>query len=310
MILDFALFGAGILLLVAGAELLVRAASAVAGALRAPVFLVGVLVVGAGTSLPELAVSVDAAIVGAGDVAVGNVIGSNLCNGALILGLAAFLRPLPLAQRLWRWQLPVLVLASAAVAVFLRDSELARGEAALLLTALTVYVVVTLRGAGATLDGAETHEEGPTPPATRLALTSAAGLGGLVVGAKWLVEGATLIARDLGVSDAVIAISLVAVGTNLPELATTLVAVRHRASELVAGSIIGSNLFNTMAVLGLSGLTVPLQTVDIRTWELAVFVAAPLAIGIPAARGHLGRSAGVALVVGYGVVLAALAHGV
>jgi cation:H+ antiporter len=130
------------------------------------------------------------------------------------------------------------------------------------------------------------------------------------VGAKWLVEGATLIARDLGVSEAVIAISLIALGTNLPELATTLVAVRHRASELVAGSIIGSNLFNTMAVLGLSGLTVPLQTVDIRTWELAAFVAAPLAIGIPTARGHLGRSAGVALVLGYGVVLAALAHGV
>lgn len=309
MILDWALFGAGFLLLLAGAELLVRAATAGARAFRASAFLVGVLFVGPGTSLPELAVGVDAAIVGAGDVAVGNVIGSNLCNGALVLGLAAIWRPLPLAQRLWRWQLPVLVLASGAVWVFLRDSELTRGEAALLLAALTVHLVVTLRGTGTALAGAETHEDRRAPSWTRLVVAFAAGLGGLVVGAKWLVEGAALIARDLGVSEAVIAISLVAVGTSLPELATTLAAARHRANELIAGSIVGSSLFNTMAILGLSGLVAPLHTVDIRMWELAVFVAAPFAIGIPAARGHLGRWAGVALVFGYGVFLAALIQG-
>jgi len=128
------------------------------------------------------------------------------------------------------------------------------------------------------------------------------------VGSTWLVEGATLVARDLGVSDATIAISLVAIGTSLPELATTLAAVRHRASDLVAGNIIGSNLFNTLGILGLSGLASPLRTLEIRAWELVAFVAAPLAIAALARGGRLGRPAGTVLLVGYAAVLAVLAR--
>ncbi|MCG8588123.1 MAG: hypothetical protein MJE66_02440 [Proteobacteria bacterium] len=131
---------------------------------------------------------------------------------------------------------------------------------------------------------------------------------GLVLGAKWLVDGATLLARDFGVSEAAIAISLVALGTSLPELATTLAASRRRASELVAGNLIGSNLFNTMAILGVSGLVSPLHASGIRPWELVAFVAAPVAVVIPAVRGRLGRTAGGALVLGYVLVLAILAQ--
>jgi cation:H+ antiporter len=309
VIFDFLLFGAGFVLLLSGAELLIRSASRAAAALRVPALLVGVLLVGFGTSLPELAVVVDAALVDAGDVAVGSVIGSNLCNGALVLGLAALLRPLPLARRLLRWELPVLVTVSGAVAVFLANAEISRGEAALLLGALAVYVLLAIRAtSGARRDG-EPAGSSAGPSRWRLAATSALGFGALIVGAQWLVEGATLVARDLGVSEATIAISLVAVGTSLPELATTLTAARHGATELVAGNLIGSNLFNTMAILGLSALVAPLRTADIRAWELAAFVAAPLALAALALGGRVGRAGGGALLAGYGVVLAGLAGG-
>ena len=309
MIFDLALFGAGFVLLLSGAEVLVRTTSAAAATLRMPPLLAGVLLVGFGTSLPELAVGVDAALVGAGDVAVGSVIGSNLCNTGLVLGLAAFLRPLPLAKRLLRWELPILAVVSGVVALFLGNSELSRGEAVLLLGLLAAYLLGALRAAGSG------SHEGGTPPRrmprsrARLAGSAAVGFAGLALGAKWLVEGATLVARDLGVSEATIAISLVALGTSLPELATTLAATRHRASEIVAGNIIGSNLFNTMAILGLSALTYPLRTLDIRAWEVAAFVAAPLAVAILAWGGRLGRPAGLALLLGYAAAIAVLAHG-
>jgi cation:H+ antiporter len=298
---DVLLLGMGFVLLLAGAEMLVRAAPRLGEALGVSPFLVGLLLVGFGTSAPELAVGVDAALVGSGDVAVGNVIGSNLCNGALILGLAAMLTPVVVPRRLLRIETPLLIATSAAVAIFLRDSTLQRGEALLLVVALVFYLGATLRGAraGPTLSRAAAI---PTiVPWRTLTTKCSMGIALLIVGAHWLVEGTILVARDLGVSEAAIAISAVAFGTSLPEVATTAAAARHRASDLAVGNLIGSNLFNVMAVLGLSGLVAPLQAADIRAWELVVFV------GAPAVRGRIGGRSGVALVLGYGGFVAAAA---
>lgn len=308
MIQDVLLLLVGFVLLLSGAELLIRTASRAATALRVPALLVGVLLVGFGTSLPELAVGVDAAWVGAGDLAVGSVIGSNLCNGALVLGLAALLRPLPIVSRLLRWELPLLVGVSGVVTAFLWNAEISRGEAGLLLGALAAYLFFAIRGSGL-----RSREVTARPPLNvssprRLVATGAIGFVALVLGATWLVEGATLVARDFGVSEATIAIGLVAVGTSLPELATTLSAARHGASDLVAGNIIGSNLFNTLAILGVSALVAPLRTTDIRAWELVAFTAAPLAIAGLALGGRLGRVGGAVLIAGYTLVLAELAR--
>ena len=308
VIADFALVGAGLLLLLAGGEVLVRSAKAVAEIAGAPPFMVGALLVGFGTSVPELAVGIDAALVGSGDVAVGNVIGSNLCNGTLVLGLAALLNPLRIPVRLFRVDIPVLIAVSGAVVFFLQDSTLQRGEALLLLVALAAYLAATVRSVPrdpAARDLAESTAEGSW---AGLLTSCLVGIAGLVVGAQWLVEGATLVARDLDVSEATIAISLVAFGTSLPEVATTVVAARHRANDLAVGNLVGSNLFNVMAVLGLSGLTAPLRTVDVRGWELAVFVGAPVVLILFAARGHLGRCGAIGLVLGYGGIIAALAR--
>jgi cation:H+ antiporter len=324
---DVLLLGMGFVLLLAGAEMLVRAAARLGEALGVPPFLVGLLLVGFGTSAPELAVGVDAALVGSGDVAVGNVIGSNLCNGALILGLAAMLTPVVVPRRLLRIETPLLIATSAAAAIFLRDSTLQRGEALLLVVALVFYLGATLRGAraGPTLSRAAAiptivpwgARAGPTlsraaaiptiVPWRTLTTKCSMGIALLIVGAHWLVEGTILVARDLGVSEAAIAISAVAFGTSLPEVATTAAAARHRASDLAVGNLIGSNLFNVMAVLGLSGLVAPLQAADIRAWELVVFVGAPVLFAFLAVRGRIGGRSGVALVLGYGGFVAAAA---
>jgi cation:H+ antiporter len=173
--------------------------------------------------------------------------------------------------------------------------------------ALVFYLGATLRGAraGPTLSRAAAI---PTiVPWGTLTTKCSMGIALLIVGAHWLVEGTILIARDLGVSEAAIAISVVAVGTSLPEVATTAAAARHRASDLAVGNLIGSNLFNVMAVLGLSGLVAPLQAADIRAWELVVFVGAPVLFAFLAVRGRIGGRSGVALLLGYGGFVAAAA---
>jgi cation:H+ antiporter len=246
----------GLVLLVGGAELLVRGAASAASALGISPLVIGLTVVSFGTSAPELVTGVMAAVRGQPGIVIGNVVGSNIFNVLVILGLAAVIAPLAVDRRLIRVDVPVMVALSLLVWVLAGGGELARWEGALLVAGIVGYVVVTVRASRrAAPELEELVSEGLhlPPPKRRLgrdAVLIIAGLGLLVWGAAWLVNGATTLARALGVSELVIGLTVVAAGTSLPELATSVVAAFRGHADIAVGNVVGSNIFNLLAVLG------------------------------------------------------------
>ena len=290
------------MLLVVGAEALVRGASALALRMGITPLVVGLTVVAFGTSAPELVVSVKAALADAGGIAVGNVVGSNVANVGLILAAAVLVRPLQTAPSLLRRDLPVLVVVTAAVAAFLADRSLGRGEAGVLVVGLAAYLVWsvwTARRESAAADDVAL----PVEPARSVwsgLLLVAAGLGGLVVGADLFVGGAVRLAEAAGVSDAVIGLTVVAVGTSLPEMATSIVAAVRGEGEIALGNVVGSNLFNLLGILGGAALVRPLVAPGLEPVDVAVMAAFTLAL-VPMARTgfRLVRAEAAVLLAGY-----------
>ena len=272
--------GGGVLLLLAGAEALVRGASALALRVGISPLVVGLTVVAIGTSSPELVVSVQAALAGEGDVAIGNVVGSNIANLGLIVGMAAILSPMVVDRKLVRHDVPVMLGSMAALVVFLLDGTLSRVEGALLLCAAVVYTVDGIR----TSRRDERARRAALPPEVRDALAEAqsgfkrhlllvvGGVALLVFGADLLLEGAVVAAGLLGVSEAIVGLTLVALGTSLPELATTVVAARRGEAEIALGNAVGSNIFNVFSVLGPAALVAPIQSVGVGIDVLAIMV--------------------------------------
>lgn len=264
MLTSLALFSLGLVLLVAGAEALVRGASRVARVLGISPLVIGLTVVAFGTSAPEMAVSVGSALRGEPDIAVGNVVGSNILNVLVILGLAALIAPLTVARKLVRMDVPLMIGVSVLTLLLALDGHLGRLDGALLfagIIAYTVHAIVQGRREGAAVQdefAAALGEEarGATGVARHLVLV-AGGLVLLVIGANWLVDGAVVIARLLGVSELVIGLTIVAAGTSLPEVATSVMAALRRERDIAIGNVVGSNLFNLMAVLGLVALVAP-----------------------------------------------------
>lgn len=256
-----------------GAELLVRGASRLAAAAGVPPLLIGLTVVAAGTSSPELAVSVQAALAGRADLALGNVVGSNILNVLLILGASAVIAPLAVDRDLVRRDVPLMIGASAVTLLMALDGRIGRLDGLLLLAGAVGYTVHLVRGAvraggprGAAGRTAAPAGDGvagaggrrPGPAALVLAgLLAAAGLGLLVLGARWFVLGATAAARSLGVSELIIGLTIVALGTSLPEVATSLLASLRGERDIAVGNVVGSNLFNLLVVLGLSAALAP-----------------------------------------------------
>lgn len=284
---DWALLAGGGLLLYWGAEWFVGGASALALALRVPQLLVGLTVVAYGTSAPEIIVGVQAARAGHGDVALGNVIGSNIANIGLILGIAALIRPARVDGTLRRRELPMLVASAAIVPLLLLDGVVGRHESgALLLIALgyTAWMVRESRSAAvlasaradATILGSAADAAGaPAPPSSlRAALTAVVGLIVLLVGGTLFVEGAVSVARTLGMSERLVGLTIVAVGTSLPELVTSVIAARRGHSDIAVGNVVGSNIFNTFLCLGAAGLFgpvgAPLATLGVDLVALVV----------------------------------------
>lgn len=267
------LLGLGLVLL--AAEALVRGASELAAALGVPPLVIGLTVVAYGTSSPELAVSVAAAFRGNGDISFGNVVGSNLFNIAVVLGAAALIRPIEIPaaiRRQVRWvEAPLMVGSALAAAAVAWDGRIARWEGIVLVLGLTLYLLWQVREA---MVG---HEPLPVPvlepprkgsqsrPAgdrqgralLRNGLLVLLGLGGLYLGSDWMVEGSVALARWAGVPDRVIALTLIAGGTSLPEVATSVVSAIRRQPEIALGNVLGSNLFNVAGVLGLSASVAP-----------------------------------------------------
>jgi cation:H+ antiporter len=281
--LTLVLFVLGLVLLVVGAEALVKGASRLAAAFGITPLVIGLTVVAFGTSAPEMAVSVKAAFDDAPDVAIGNVIGSNIANILLILGLSAAITPLIVAAQIIRLDLPIMIVLSGLVWWFAVDGAIDRTEGFGLALGLVVYVaiqvVMSRRESGAVK--AEYAAE-YAPPTDRGKSTIVQlgwivlGLGLLVLGSHWLVEGATVMARSFGVSELVIGLTVVAVGTSLPEIATSIVAALRGERDIAVGNVVGSNIFNILSVLGISASVAPHGipvSPDAQNFDLPVMVA-------------------------------------
>ncbi len=293
-LLDVGRIVVGLVLLVVGAEALVRGASSLARRVGLSPLVVGLTVVAVATSTPELAVTTDAVLSGVTDLAVGNVVGSNIANILLILGVSALVLPLAVRQQVVRVDLPVMVGLSVLLLVMSLDGGISTLDGAILLGAIigytTVTVVVSRRrtrqadgetsgaGTGADADG---HTDQPPASLPRSLLLVLVGVALLVLGARLLVSGASNIATDLGVSGLVVGLTVVAVGTSLPELAASVVAVRRGERDLAVGNVVGSNIFNIGLVLGLpsvlaaDGIPVPSAAVAL---DLPLMIAAAVAL--------------------------------
>lgn len=271
---------AGLTLLCVGGDALVRGASALALRFGLSPLAVGLTVVAFGTSAPELVVSLGAALSGAADIAVGNVVGSNIANVALILGLAALVRPASVHSRVLKLDGPLVLLVSLGLLAALIDGEVSRPEGFALLVGLLVYVTHTLRSAlrEPAADSSDPEPlEAPRPAHLRKSLAFIlGGLAGLMLGGHLLVNAAVEAATALGVSEATIGLTVVAVGTSLPELATSVVAAWRGQGDIAVGNVVGSNLFNILGILGTTALVTPLPLGNVGWFSLWTMVALAL----------------------------------
>lgn len=273
----------GLVVLVIGGELLVRGASLLALSMRISPLVIGLTVVAFGTSAPELGVSLQAALRGAADVSVGNVVGSNICNVLLILGAAALVAPLIVSSQLIKIDVPLMIVASLVLWSFSLDQRLTRLEGSLLFAGLVAYVIFSVRQSRKETRAIEQEfaDELPVPSlltSSRFSQLALIGFGLILLGlgSNWLVGGAVAIAQIWGVSELIIGLTVVAVGTSLPEVVTSLVASFRGERDIAVGNVVGSNLFNIMCVLGLTGMIAPggiAISADALAFDIPVMVA-------------------------------------
>lgn len=250
-------FAVGLAVLILGADTLVKGAARLAAAAGVSALVIGLTVVAFGTSAPEVAVAVQSALAGAPDVALGNVVGSNIFNVLFILGLGSLIVPLVVSAQLVRVDVPVMIGVSVLVLVLGADGHVGWIDGTLLLLGAIGYTTFLLRTGRrqrkAVPPGSPTDRNGPW----RDLLLVAVGLALLVLGARWLLDGAVAMASAIGVSELVIGLTVVAAGTSLPEVATSLAASLRGERDIAVGNIVGSNIFNLLLVLGLAGVTAP-----------------------------------------------------
>lgn len=266
----------GVVGLYYGAEFLIKGGVAVARKAGVSSMVIGLTLVAFATSAPELVVSVSAGLKGNSDVALGNVIGSNICNIALILGLCGLIAPLPVERKLFRFDLPVMVISALILTAFcFKGAVIGRWQGALLFAGLLGYVgwnVYVSKKENAASEKDE-KEEGAVKMSFGVALFwIVLGLGLLVGGAKLFLWGAEYMARLLHLSDAVIGLTVVAVGTSLPELATSLVAAVKREQDIAIGNVVGSNIFNILGIIGIAPIVSPLGNYAINAVDLGVML--------------------------------------
>ena len=296
---------AGLGLLYLGAQILVKGGAALALRLGLNALVVGLTVIAYGTSSPEMVVSVSASLQDNGAIAIGNVVGSNICNIALILGVCALVSPLSASAQIIRREIPIMIGVSVVLAAMLWDEQLSRLEGGVLFAGIVVYTVLTVREARAETKGKAEQEYGEDFPAGSMGLGKSvllvvAGLGVLVVASQLFVGGAVVLAKSWGVTEAVIGLTVVAVGTSLPEFATSLVAAVRGHGDVAIGNVVGSNIFNVLGILGIAALINPIDTSGLSRVDLATMVVAALAM-LPAARsgGVISRLEGAILLVAY-----------
>ena len=297
--MDYLYLLGGIVGLFFGGEALVRGSVDIARRMAIPPLLIGLTVVGFGTSTPELLVSVDAALSGVPDIALGNVVGSNIANILLIVGLSAMVWPIRVMGETLKRDTAVMMAAALALLPIFAMGLMGRPAGAILLAGLAAYLIWAYLSAGT----APEEEDGAKPPATIIIalLWVLAGLVALMLGARFLVDGAVSIARDFGVSEAFIGLTIVAVGTSLPELATSLIAAFRRQSEIAIGNIVGSNIFNILGILGATAMISPIPVAArFLTFDLPIMIAvSALLTFLLVMRPSIGRGMGLVMLIAY-----------
>lgn len=301
----------GILLLYLGGEGLVRGSASLALRLGLTPLVVGLTVAAFGTSSPELVVSVRGALAGRGGIAAGNVVGSNIFNIGVVLALTSVMAPMRVGLQAVRVDVPIMLAVSLAAMLVLGNGHVGRAEGAVLAAALVAYTVFEVRLARKEYrDRAGAIDYRPIAArkkgsAATYVIMIAAGLALLTGGAHFFVEGAAALARRLGISEAVIGLTVVAAGTSIPELATNVVAALRRQPDIAIGNIVGSNIFNILGILGAAALVRPLDAAGLRGADLAVMMLFACAL-LPLARSdfRLDRREGLLLLVGYVAYLA------
>lgn len=262
----------GIVVVIKSADCLTNGAVGIARRMGVPQIAIGLTIVAIGTSMPEFFVSLMSAVNGTPDLAVGNIVGSNIFNALLIVGVAAMVAPIAILRSTVRKDIPIALFASVLLMGMALDGTVSRVDAALLFVFFVVFVWLTLRGAkGNGGDGARA-ESGAVNVWKAVCLV-ALGLLGLVVGSNVFVDNASALARSIGISDAVIGLTIVACGTSLPELATSVVAARKGNNGIAIGNVLGSNVFNILMILGITGLVRPMAISGITAVDLSVMVA-------------------------------------
>ena len=303
----------GLVVLFGGGHYLVRGSTAVALLLRISPAVVGLTVVAMGTSMPELAVSLDAAAKGVTDISYGNIIGSNIFNIGAILGIAALLGTIPVQRQTIRIEYPFMLVVSALVVLLGRDGIIDHLEGIFFIVSLVLFLsyIVYLTRRDVLADDAvnlerevrrAAHANGGTGRALgRNVAFIVLGIGGLILGAELVVQGAVTVARTLGIEDRVIGLTIVAMGTSLPELATTVVAAKDREQEIALGNIVGSNIFNMLAILGTTAAIIPVpihpRAGAVDNWVMLGFAA--VLLPMMAWGKCVSRRDGVVLLVGF-----------
>lgn len=287
----------GLAFLVGGADILVRAAASLARRVGVSEFVVGVTVVAFGTSAPELFASVGAVLQDQPELAVGNVVGSNIANILLILGAGGVIAPIAMQRRVRTTEIPIMAGITAIAMALMLDQSLGRIEGGLLIAGLVAYVIYTVR-----VGGVDPTEDLP-PQTGSLWIDALLVLGGIIalgIGTRAVVLGAVTIAETLGVPEGIIGLTIVAFGTSLPELAATVRAALARKSDIAVGNIVGSNIFNLLSVLGIAATVVPITIGSAMDWHLYAMGAVTIIfVGIALARPVIGRWIGLGFLAAY-----------
>ncbi len=297
----------GIIILFLGGEGLVRGSSSLAIKIGISPLVVGLTVVAFGTSGPELLVSLKAALVGSSSIALGNVIGSNIANIALILGIAATIRPLLVHANVIKREIPIMIGFTILLIIFLSDNTLGFYEGLVFILLLVAYtainIILSLKESNEIKDEFEQGLKSKLNIPLSI-IFIALGLLLLFYGADLFLKGAVALAKKLNISDAVIGITVVAVGTSLPELSASIVAAIRRQSDIVVGNAVGSNIFNILSILGISALIVPIKSADMSYFDFGVMLAAALILLPLSYTGFkINRLEGILLLIGYATYL-------
>ena len=307
--MDILLLIGGLILILLGANGLTDGAASVAMRFRISPMVIGLTIVAFGTSAPELTVSISSALKGSADIAIGNVVGSNLFNTLMIVGCTALVAPIVITRNTLRKEIPLCILSSIVLLICANDVFLNGGkvnvlsttDGLLLLCFFLIFLGYTFSMASNNTPTGE-EEEIRQLPTWKATLYIVGGLAGLIFGGEWFIQGATNIARNMGISESINGLTLVAGGTSLPELATSIVAALKKNPEIAIGNVIGSNLFNIFFVLGCSASITPLYLAGITNFDLLSLVAAGILLwlfGLFFAKRTITRIEGSILVLSY-----------